>query len=131
MRFTAQSCHRTGGGGASRPRFGRRSVEFIGPLVDLALERRRTALHVVKLKRPGDALPKILVADGDEFAEPFPSPFTFAPLAQTLTNSAAYVAAAGQQRDARGLIECFQGANHCEQLEPIPTGARLLIRSDE
>ena len=88
--------------------------------------RRRapgTAFDLVELQRPVDALPQVVVANRHELAEPFPAPAALAPLVQLAPDAAAHVAAAGEQRDARRLVECFQAANDGQQLEPAGAGS--------
>jgi hypothetical protein len=88
-------------------------------------------LDLMKLQCPSDSLPQIAVANRHLPPESLPMPLFLAPLIQFAPNAARYIAAAGDERDLRGLVERFQAANDRKQLQPAPAVCRLTIGSAE
>ncbi len=78
-----------------------------------------TAFYRVELQCTVDSTPKVVIADRFHAAEPFPLPMMFAPLSELATDSAAHVAAAGQQGYAGWVIQCFEPAYDGQQFEAV------------
>jgi hypothetical protein len=74
-----------------------------------------------------DPLPKIPVLDPRHLAEPFPLPIVFAPLRQAEPQAATDIAAGGDQRDARRLVQCLQAPHDGQQFQPTGIGRTFLV----
>ena len=85
-----------------------RSIESIG-----------STAHIMNSHRTVDPLPQIGVLHGDFFAKAFPLPVADTPVFQTLSNSPRNLLAAGDQRDRRGLVECFEPPDDGKQLQTL------------
>src|ERR1700759_301345 len=87
------------------------------------------AFDGVEFERPVDSTPEVVIANRGDAAESFPLPMVFAPLGELPADSAADVAAAGEQRDAGRSIERFEAADDCEQFQAAAADAWLAIGS--
>ncbi len=72
------------------------------------------ASDAVELECAVDALPEIVVADGDDAAKAFPAPVVLAPLGEATFDASADVTASGDEGHAGGAVQGFEASDDRE-----------------
>jgi len=95
------------------------------------IESPRAALEAVIIERPVDPLPKVRILDRHHAAKTLPAPTVVTPLLKTAAKTSADVAALGDQRDARWLVERFESTNDGQEFQPLARRLRLAFGDRE
>lgn len=74
-----------------------------------------------------EALPEVGILDGRHPPKALPLPVILAPLRQARFEARLQAAAARHERDARGLVERLEAADHRQQFQPLATGVRFFV----
>ncbi len=85
------------------------------------------ALHRMEPQGTVQSLPEVAVADRHHLSEPLPAPAVIAPFGQPVVDAPTHVVATADQRDASGLVDRLQAADHRQQVEPFPPNVRLVV----